>query len=69
MGGSIAMRTFTFEAISPETARRLYAAVATFDGSELLVDDNGNHSVAITADSDGEALEVITALRQFVDHT
>ena len=63
------MRKFTIEAISPETARGLYAAVETFDGSELLVDDNGNHSVAISADSDGEALQVITALRQFVDPT
>jgi hypothetical protein len=60
------MRKLTIEAISPETARGIYAAVATFDGAELLVDDNGNHSVAIAfADGDDEALEVITALRQF----
>ena len=62
------MRKLTIESISPETARDLYAAVATFDGAELLVDDNGNHSFAITfADGDGEALEAVRALRQFTD--
>ena len=60
------MRELTIETLSPETARGLYAAVATFDGAELLVEENGNHSVAITfADGDGEVLEAITALRQF----
>jgi hypothetical protein len=58
------MRKLTIETNSPETARGLYAAVARFDGAELLV-ENGNHSVAITfADGDGEVLEAITALQQ-----
>ena len=62
------MRKLTIESISLETARGLYAAVATFDGAEMLVDDNGNHSVAITfADGDGEALEAVKALRQFAE--
>jgi hypothetical protein len=62
------MRKLTIESISPETARGLYAAVATFDGAELLVDDKGNHSFAVTfADGDGEALKAVRALRQFTE--
>ena len=61
------MRKLTIEALSPETARALYAAVAGFD-AELLVDDNGKHSgVAVSfSDGDGEAVEAITAIRRFL---
>ena len=61
------MRKLTIEAFSPEKARALYATLAEFD-AELLVDDDGTHSVAITlADGDGEARHAINAIRQFVE--
>jgi hypothetical protein len=59
------MRKLTIEAIDPETARALYAAMGAFN-AELLVDAAGNHSVAITVSGgDGEGAEIISSVRCF----
>lgn len=61
------MRKLTIEAISPEKARALHAALAGFD-AELLVDDKGDHSgVAVSfSDGVGEAEEAIGAIQRYL---
>ena len=63
------MRKLTIEAISPETACALYAAMGAFN-AELLIGADGSHSVAITiSDGAGKAGEVVNAIRKFVETT